>query len=118
MAGNKNSGRKETRLTAEQVGEIETLAAFLTAEQIADYLGVGRTTFFEIMKRQDDISERYKRGKAKAIGTVARSLISQAREGNTSAMIFFLKTQAGWKETNAVEMTGKDGTELVVRWER
>jgi hypothetical protein len=29
--------------------------------------------------------------------------------GNITAMIFFLKTQAGWKETITQEHTGKDG---------
>ena len=35
-----------------------------------------------------------------------------AREGNVTAQIFWLKTQAGWKETNHVELTGKDGDKL------
>ena len=38
-------------LTDEQRGEIETLAALLTQDQIGDYLGVSRTTFRAIMER-------------------------------------------------------------------
>jgi len=31
---------------------------------------------------------------------VGQSLIQQAMDGNTSASIFYMKTQAGWRETD------------------
>jgi len=95
-------GRRPKTLTEAQKAEVETLAAVLTAEQIADYFGIGRTTFFAMMNRDEEIAERYKRGKAKAIGAIAQSLISKARAGDTTSMIFYLKTQAGWRETTGV----------------
>lgn len=93
------TGRPLTTLSEAQRAEVETLAAVLTAAQIADFLGIGRTTFFAIVNRDSDLSERYKRGKARAIGAVAQSLVTKARAGNVTAMIFFLKTQGGWRET-------------------
>jgi hypothetical protein len=93
------TGRPLTTLTEAQRTEVETLAAVLNAEQIADFLGIGRTTFFAILNRDEDLSERYKRGKARAIGAVAQSLVTKARAGNVTAMIFFLKTQGGWRES-------------------
>ena len=33
--------------------------------------------------------------------------------GNMTGMIFFLKTQAGWKETNVQEHTGANGKDLI-----
>lgn len=101
-------GRPRIRLTEAQVAEVETLGALLSIEQMADYFGIGRTTMFELMDRQPEVSERYKAGKSKAIATVARGLLMQARDGNVSAATFYLKTQAGWRETTHVEMTGKD----------
>ena len=98
-----NAGRPEKVLTPEQVEQVETLASVLTTEQLADYFGIGRRTFYDIMQRDEDIAARYKRGKAKAIGIVAKNLMEKARSGNIAAQIFFLKTQAGWKETVAVE---------------
>ena len=95
-------GRRPTTLTQAQKAEVETLAAVLTAEQIADYFGIGRTTLFAMMNRDPEIAERYKRGKAKAIGAIAQSLISKARSGDTTSMIFYLKTQAGWRETQSL----------------
>jgi hypothetical protein len=94
------AGRPRKVLTDEQRGELETLAALLNQDQIADYFGMGRTTFYEMMERDHDISERYKRGKSKAIGSVARGLLQKARDGDTASAIFYLKTQAGWKETD------------------
>lgn len=102
-------GRHPKELTDTQRGELETLAALLTQDQIADYFGITRPTLAAMMDRDEDISLRYKKGKAKAIAAIAQNLIMQAREGNLTAQIFYLKTQAGWRETQAIEHTGKDG---------
>ena len=96
-------GRTALILTDEQKAEVETLAAVLTAEQVADYFGIGRRTFYDMMQRDAEIAARYKRGKAKAIGFIAQGLINKARGGDTTSMIFFLKTQAGWRETLQVK---------------
>ena len=103
-------GRPRKTLDQKQVAEIETLAAVLSIEQIADYLGMSKVTFYEIMDRQPEVSERYKRGKAKAIGSVAQGLLQKARSGDTTSAIFYLKTQAGWRETNQVDLTSSDGS--------
>lgn len=59
------------------------------------------------MERQSEVRERYKKGKAKAIGAVAQGLLQQARDGNTTAAMFYLKTQAGWRETQQIDHTTK-----------
>lgn len=91
--------RPHITVTDAQRAEVETLAAVLNAEQIADFLGIGRTTFFALLNRDEDLAERYRRGKARSVGAVAQSLVTSARAGNVTAMIFFLKTQGGWRET-------------------
>ena len=105
-----NGGRPAKSLTPEQIAQVEALGAVLSVEQIADYFGVGKTTFYAIMERQTEVSERYKKGKAKAIGSVAQGLLQQARDGNTTAAMFYLKTQAGWRETNQIDHTSSDGS--------
>jgi len=104
------AGRPAKTLTDDQRAQVEALAAYLTQEQIADYFGIARNTFIAIMEREPDISERYKRGKAKAIGAVAQGLIQQARNGDKVAAMFYLKTQAGWRETNQIDHTSSDGS--------
>ena len=111
MAGKKGCGGKpQKNLTTEQIVQVEALAAVLSVEQIADYFGIGKTTFYAIMERQPEVSERYKKGKVDAISSVAQGLLQQAREGNMAAAIFFLKTQAGWRETQVVDNVSSDGS--------
>jgi len=81
-----------------QVAQVEALAAVLSKGQMADYFSISETTLREVESRQPEVFDAYKRGKAKAIGNVAKNLIGQAQAGNISAAIFYLKTQAGWKE--------------------
>lgn len=113
------AGRPEITLTDEQRIQVEALAAYLSQEQIADYFGIGKTTWFAILQRDPDISERYKRGKAKAVGAVAQNLIKKARDGDNACMMFYLKTQAGWRETSHVDHTSSDGSmspkEVIIR---
>lgn len=90
-------------LTVDQVREVETLAALLTQDQIADYLGICRNTFRAILVRDPDVDEHYKRGKARAIAHVANGLLQRARAGDTTCAIFYLKTQAGWRDQGPVE---------------
>ena len=94
-------------LTEDEITQVEALSSVLSTEQIADYFEISRATFYEIMKRQPEVSRRYKRGRAKGIGVVANNLLSKARNGNTTAQIFYLKTQAGWKETSVSELVDR-----------
>lgn len=91
--------RPRITLTEDEAREVETLAALLNQDQIADYLGISRTTFRAICDRDEEVAVRYKRGKAKAIAHVANGLLQKARAGDTTSSIFYLKTQAGWRET-------------------
>lgn len=95
-------GRPPVVFDEEQIKQVEKLASVLSKGQLSDYFGVSLPTFNQIEQRQPDVSLAYKRGKAKAIGNVASNLISQAQTGNVAAAIFYLKTQAGWKEDKAV----------------
>ena len=90
--------RPRKTLTPAQVTEVETLAAVLNQEQIADYFGFSQDTFQRMMERDAEVMRSYKRGKAKAIGSIGANLIGQAKSGNVAAAIFYLKTQAGWRE--------------------
>lgn len=89
-------------LTPDEAIEVEKLAEVLTMEQIADYFGISRDTFHQIIKRQEDVARHYKKGKAKIINEIAQNLVTKARRGDLGAMIFFLKTQAGWREKNEI----------------
>ena len=117
MTEKNKGGRPLIVLTDEQRSELETLAAVLNVEQIADYFGISRRVFYDIMERDEEVSPQYKKGKAKAVGFVAQNLIQKARSGDLGAQIFYLKTQAGWKETQRLEGAGNDGEHvLAYKW--
>lgn len=96
-------------LAPHEVQLVEKLAACLNLAQIADYLRVSERTFHNIKKRQPEVEEAYKRGRALAINSVGKSLIARALHGDVKAQQFFLATQGGWKRTEVHEHTGKDG---------
>lgn len=93
-------GRPPVVFSPEDIIQVEALAAVLSKRQMADYFGISEKTFREIEGRQPEVSSAYKKGKGKAIATVGQSLIQQAMDGSTSASIFYMKTQAGWRETD------------------
>jgi uncharacterized protein YjcR len=64
----------------------------------------------------DTLVKHYKKdledGRVDANASIGQTLFQQAKNGNTAAAIFWLKTRANWKETNAVEHSGEVG----VKW--
>jgi hypothetical protein len=96
-------GRPRKSLTDEQKAQVEALAAVLSQDQVADYFGIARNTFSAMMERDQEVFERYKRGKARAIKDVSQGLLQKALQGDTVCMMFYLKTQAGWREKDKPE---------------
>jgi hypothetical protein len=99
-------GRKRKTLTPEQAGQVEALSAYLTQQQIADYFGIARCTFVEMLKRDEKISSAYARGRARAVERMANNLMTQSDRGSFNATKFYLETQAGWVAPKTVEHTG------------
>lgn len=53
-------------------------------------------------------------GKAKANSGIGRTLFQKAMDGDTTAMIWWTKTQMRWAETQKHELTGADGAPLEI----
>ena len=49
----------------------------------------------------------------KATASIANLLYQRAMKGDLTAMIFWLKCQAGWRERQEIAHTGKDGAPLI-----
>jgi len=97
-------------LSDDEIALVSKLAGVLTYEQLADLFGIAQRTFDNIRDRQPEVNAAYKRGRAEIIGKVAESLVQDALDGDTTSRIFFLKTQAGWRETARLDHTSSDGT--------
>lgn len=72
-------------------------------EDIAKVIGIDPKTLRLHYRDELDLAS------AKANAVVGGALFNKAKAGDTTAMIFWMKTRAGWKETHAVEHAGKDG---------
>ena len=105
-------GRPIVVLTDEQIKEVEEISAYLTCEQIADYFGIDTDTFLTIRKRQLEVFRLYKKGRVKKILAYAQKLETKAMghdtTGDTASLIFFLKTQAGWREKKEEEIKNEE----------
>jgi len=97
-------------LSDDEIALVSKLAGVLTYEQLADLFGIAQRTFDNIRDRQPEVNAAYKRGRAEIIGKVAESLVQDALDGDTTSRIFFLKTQAGWRETAKIDHTSSDGS--------
>lgn len=79
--------------------------------QIAEALGMGESTFYEKLGRFPEFKEAVKRGKAKGIAVVSGKLMEKINALDTASIIFYLKTQANWRE--GMILTGENGAPLL-----
>ncbi len=94
----------------EEVKQVEKLSSVLNQEQMAHFFGMSPSTFDKIISRDQRIRDAFDKGRAKALAMVGGKLLKKALDGNLTAMIFFMKAQAGWRDQNQqVELTGKGG---------
>lgn len=61
--------RAPITLDAEQCREVETLAALLSQEQIADYFGIARNTFRAICARDEEVIKGARHGPSPMLPT-------------------------------------------------
>ena len=87
--------------TQEQRYSVELMAGIgIPQTDIASALGITDNTLRKYFP------DELKNGRTRTIAKVADSLVRQALAGNTTAMIFYLKTQARWSETHKIEHSG------------
>ena len=97
--------RPRIKFTKEQKKLAQSLAGYgLTLDQIAHSMEVSVPTLTREAKKE------LASGKSIAVGNVARALYNKATKAdNLQAMMFYLKTQAGWKENVELDVHNTDG---------
>ena len=84
IAEEKNKGgRPRIELTEEQKKKVKQMASICTTQQIADYLGISRPVFFDILNRDDEVSILYKKGRVEGHNIVAGKLMDKIQQGDT-----------------------------------
>jgi hypothetical protein len=104
-------GRPPHLPNADTRNKVYTLSTVGTRhEDIASVLSISHDTLVKYYKEELD------KGRIEANASVAETLFKQAKEGNTTAMIFWLKSRARWKESTQHEISGNpDGTPIEVK---
>lgn len=82
---------------------VESLAGIgITHQMICNVIGI---------KKRDTLDKYYReeldRGKAKACAKVAKKLFDKCMEGDTASILFWCKTQMGWREKNDIVVEEK-----------
>ena len=87
-------GRKAIVFDQEKIDQIELLASQgLGPYQISKALGISWDTLDRNKKKNTEIAEAIKKGKAKGLAKVTNSLFNSANDGNVTAQIFYLKNR-------------------------
>ena len=76
---------------------------------------IGRNTFYEWLKKDKALAEAVENIKEYAIDTVEDALMKRIADGDTTAIIFYLKTigkKRGYIEKSEFGFTDKDGKDV------
>ena len=102
-------GRPPHHATPELRRMVEHHAAIGTPhQQIAKLLKIALNTLKRNYREELDL------GLAKANAVVGGRLFAEAKRGNITAAIFWMKTRGGWRETAKVEHAGVPGAPIEV----
>lgn len=105
------------KLTAEKI--IPLIEEYMgNLSLVARKLGVSRTTVYRFMENKPTLQLALTDAREKMVDNVESKLYSKALDGDTTSMIFFLKTQGksrGYVERQ--EVTGADGGAVIVKWD-
>lgn len=99
MTKRKTNNHEPTKATRDTV----SLHALVGTRQevIADVLGIDPKTLRKHYREELD------QALARANATIGGSLFNKAKAGDTAAMVFWLKTRAGFRETQHIDHTTK-----------
>jgi len=82
-------------------------------ETIGRILGIDAKTLRKHYRDELDLAV------AKANATIGGALFNKAKNGDTAAQIFWMKTRAQWREKQEIDHTSSDGsmkpTEIIIR---
>ena len=88
-------GRPAFEITDKVISQVESLAAQgLNREQIAWSIGIAPGTLYKKKKQNIELSEAIKRGEAKGLATITNRLFANAKNGNVTAQIFYVKCRS------------------------
>lgn len=89
--------------TESKKAEVRALASMgVPHDQISAYIGIDKKTLYKYYREILD------KAKIQANMKMAQCLFQQAQNGSTTAAIFWLKCQAGWRDNDSVNVNADD----------
>lgn len=102
MPAKKRRGPKPHEPTPCQRKQVAAcMVAGLTEDMTASILGINKSTLRKHYKPELEQS------RAKVVTKIASTLAQKAMNGDNACMFFYLKTRAGWRETQRHEHSGE-----------
>ena len=88
-------GRPAFEITEDVISRVEKLAAKgLSRDQIAWSLGIHPATLYKKKAQNTELSDAIKRGESSGLEEITNSLYKNAKKGNVTAQIFYLKCRS------------------------
>lgn len=98
------------------IKQVETMAGLgLSSEQISLILGINERTLRQYKTDMPLLDTAYKKGKAIGVKRATEYLFDLMEKRDRTSIIFFLKTQGRWRETDRLEITGADGEAIQIK---
>ena len=108
--GKKKRGRPMHLVSQDTRNQVTQMSIVGTRyEDIALVLGISHDTLTKYYKQELEL------GRIEANAAIAGTLFEKAKQGDTSSMIFWLKTRAQWSEKNTTELTGEGGAPINIK---
>lgn len=104
MAKKTSTSHRPTKATRELV--LRHVMVGTSQGILCELLGISINTLYKYYRSELD------HGMAEANSKIARKLYDRAIDGEISAIIFWLKSRAHWREKHSLEVTGADGEDL------
>jgi hypothetical protein len=101
----KRGPKPDFEITEKVIQKITEMSGLMTQTEMHQFFGIGKTLWYEKKASNPEMAAAIKSGETKKKMFVASKLMQEIRNGNVTAMIFYLKTKAKWCEKKKVEIS-------------
>lgn len=106
--GNKNSGRRPKPVNLEEVEKLASLG--ISVLQIAHFFDMTEKSLYRKAEKAPEIMMAINKGRSKGVIQVAAKLYEKIQQGDTKAIMFYLRAKGGFNDTLRVDHTSSDGS--------
>jgi len=106
--------KKKPRITIDHKLAHKLAKMACTNEEIAACLNISAKYFYDVIKRDPELSDMIQKGRAEGRASLRRAQWAKALEGNPTMLIWLGKQLLGQSDMSRTEITGKDGEAIQI----